>query len=86
MAVFWLILYISISYCLFLLDESGYFLGASVCVSVFDADRSAAIKGICFDFRDLKTILMLFKNWQLRFILLSIIRCDMLFVCVSGCV
>lgn len=29
---------------------------------------------------------MLFQNWQPHFILLSIIRCDILFVCVSGCV
>lgn len=31
-----------------LFDESGYFLSVCVYVSVFDADRSVAIKGICF--------------------------------------
>lgn len=80
-----LFLYISISSCCSD-SRKAVAVGVSVYVGVFYADRSAAVKGICFEFSDLKTILMLFQNWQPHFILLSIIRCDMLFVCVSGCV
>lgn len=42
------LLYTRIFYCLFLDNESSYFSGVHAYIIVFDADRSTAIKGICF--------------------------------------